>query len=208
MANIIQKIVDEAAKRGHEVTIRNIAYALMRVRFDDKLTAYTVIKGAAPEKDSDVDAYDSMEAVQYLIRYFKKDTEGKSQTTLSQMDVITALRKTEQTTNNEDDSMTFEENRAGIEQQLREILELKKQCQKDGLPSDAKTMALLLKTEADLRVKLNDKFGASEKSNEQYVVVNTKFNHICEWTRHECWLQTREYAMQHWHLVPDPELQG
>lgn len=100
--------------------------------------------------------------------------------------------------------MTFEENRAGIEQQIREIRELIGQAT-EAEPRDLKTLATLQKTEADLRSKLNDKFGASEKSEEQYILVQPKYNHICQHTRRECFLQTKEYAMEHWHLIPDPE---
>ena len=73
---------------------------------------------------------------------------------------------------------------------------------------DLKTLALLQKTEADLRVKLNDKFGASEKAEDQYIVVQTKFNHICQWTNRECWLQTKEYAKEHWNLIEKDKQDG
>ena len=70
MENKIKVIIEAADKRGYEVTIRDVSYALMRVRFDDKLIAYTVIKGTGPDNEADVDSYDSMDKIQYLIRYF------------------------------------------------------------------------------------------------------------------------------------------
>lgn len=203
MKSVIQNIVDEATKHGFDVTIRNISYALMRVKFDDSLTAYTVIMGRAPEKDSDVDDYESMEQVQYLIGYFKREfAQEKEQTSFEQLvKEKVAAKKTEK---NDDDGISFEENRAGIETQLKEILDLKAQCTDEDGKTDVKTMALLQKTEADLRVKLNDKFGASENSADERIVVMPRCNHICEWTNRECWLQTKEYAMEHWHLIDDP----
>lgn len=204
MENIIKHITDEAAKRGHDVRIRDIAFALMRVKFQDELIAYTVAFGV-PEKDNDVADYESLESTQFLIRWFDKELAPKEAETKSNAEIIKALTKSKKQVVADDGSMTFEENRAGIEQQLKEILELKKQCTDEDGKSDVKTMALLQKTEADLRVKLNDKFGAAEKSAEQYIIVQPKFNHICEWTRRECWLQTKEYAKEHWHLIDDPD---
>lgn len=204
MKSVIQKIVDEASKRGHDVTIRNIAYALMRVKFEDKLTAYTVIHGAAPETDADVDCYDEMDSVQFLIRYFEKDLAPQIIEKESSADVVKSITsKRKKADADSDGNMTFEENRAGIERQISEIRELIEQA-KVAEPVDLKTLAILQKTEADLRSKLNDKFGASEKSEEQYILVQPKFNTICPHTRRECWSQTKEFAMEHWHLIEDP----
>lgn len=205
MESLIKHITDEAAKRGFDVRIRDISYALLRVRFDDELIAYTVVFGQ-PEKDNDVTDYESMESVQYLIRWFRKDLAPKEVEKKSNEDIVKELTsKANGSEASDDGAMTFEENRAGIEKQIAEILELKQQLYDEGGKcSDAKTMATLQKTEADLRSKLNDKFGAAEKSAEQYIIVQPKFNTICEHTRRECWLQTREYAMKYWHLIPDP----
>ena len=87
-------------------------------------------------------------------------------------------------------------------------MELKKEAMNpmgDEQGADLKTLALLQKTEADLRVKLNDKFGAAEKTAEQYIIVQPKYNRICPYTRHECYEMTEEYAMQQFHLIKDPD---
>lgn len=200
MESIIKKITNDAKQRGHEVRIRDISYALLRVKFNDELIAYTVVFGT-PEKDNDVTDYDALESVQYLTRYFEKDLTPKKEKNEVNADLLKALNKNKKSEDNENGSMTFEENRAGIEQQLKEILELKKKCTDEEGNADVKTMALLQKTEADLRVKLNDKFGAAEKSAEQYIIVQPKFNSICEYTRRECYQMTKEYAMEHWNLI-------
>lgn len=204
--NIIKEVTDDAAKRGFNVRIRDIAYALMRVKFDDDLIPYTVVFGQ-PEKDNDVTDYEKLDSTQYLIRWFKKNLQPKAEEK-EPLDAIKAIQEISKTSGSSE-AMSFEDNRAGIERQIDEILELKKQLiDEDGKVTDVKTMATLQKTEADLRSKLNDKFGASEKSSEQYIVVQPKFNAICEHTRKECWLQTREFAMKHWHLIPDPKYKG
>lgn len=203
MKKLVNIITEEAKLRGYDVRIRDIAYALMRVKFKDELIAYTVVFGT-PEKDSDVTVYDEMESVRYLCRWFEKDLAPKKSEKKAE-DIISEIkRKRNAEETSEDGTISFEENRAGIEQQIHEIRELIEQATK-AEPKDLKTLATLQKTEADLRSKLNDKFGASEKGGEQYIIVQPKFSHICEHTRRECWLQTKEYAMEHWHLIPDPK---
>lgn len=208
MENVLKKIVDDTQKRGYDVKIRDIAYALLKVKFNDDVIAYTVVFGT-PSKDHDVKDYDSMDSIQYLVRWFKKDLAPKEVEREKPEDVIKAIKKND---TEDDGSISFEENRAGIETQIAEILELKKLCttikENGDEVTDVKTLATLHKTEADLRSKLNDKFGASEKSSEQYIVVRPKMNHICEWTHRECWLQTKSFAMEHWHLIPDPNYKG
>ena len=206
MQDKIQRITYDAKKRGYDVRIRDISYACLKSVLGDENIAYTVVFGT-PQTDHDVSDYDSMDSIQYLAEWFEDDFTPKEVKKERPEDVIKALKKKNDT--DDSGSMTFEENRAGIEKQIEEILELKKELIDDnGKCTDVKTMATLQKTEADLRSKLNDKFGASEKSKEQYVIVQPKFNTICEHTRKECWLQTKEYAMQHWHLIPDPKWKG
>lgn len=204
MDNILKHITEEAQKRGHDVRIRDIAYALMKVKFNDSLIAYTVAFGV-PDKDNDVTAYESLPSTKYLVKWFEKDLKPKEVEKKSNEDIVKALTKAKKTEADDDGSMSFEENRAGIEKQIAEVLELKQQLiGEDGICTDVKTMAMLQKTEMDARSRLNDKFGAAEKSNEQYIIVQPKYNHICEWTHRECWLMTEEWAKKHYHLIKDP----
>lgn len=196
-----QRIFDEATKRGYSVTVRNIAYALMRVYFKDPLAAYTVIMGGTPDKDSDVDAYDSMPQVQFLVEWIKKDISSKKRKTDAE-DIITASSVDVQ----DDGGISQAENRAGIEQQIKETLELKEQLyDKDGKCTDVKTMTNIQTTLARLRQMLNDKFGGNDDRSSERIVVHARFNHICEWTGRECFLQTKECAKEKWHLIDDPK---
>lgn len=204
MKDKIKKITDNAHKRGHEVRIRDIAYACLKTVLGDENIAYTVVFGA-PQKSNDVKDYDSLDSVQYLIGVFEEDLAPKEIEKERPEDIIKALKKSK-TDVDDSGSMTFEENRAGIETQIAEILELKKLCtwidpQTKREQTDVKTLATLHKTEADLRSKLNDKFGASEKSKEQYVIVQKKFDFCCPYTRHECYQMTKEDAMEKWNLI-------
>lgn len=203
MENILKHITEEAKKRGHEVRIRDIAYALMKAKFNDELIAYTVAFGV-PEKDNDVACYAKLNSTKYLVRWFEKDLAPKKEKK-DDTDIIKALTQ-KKAESNDDGAMTFEENRAGIEKQIAEILELKKLCtwvdpQTGKEQTDVKTLATLHKTEADLRSKLNDKFGASEKSSEQYIIVQKKFDFVCPHTRRECYQMDKEDAMKKWNLI-------
>lgn len=196
--NILKNITEEAKKRGHSVRIRDIAYALLKVSFNDSLVAYTIVFGT-PERDEDLKAYDKLESVNYLTRYFqrKKKSEEKDSETENKA-IVAALKKKKK---GEGDLLSFDENYAGAVEQLKRIEELRKRCP----ASDIKTLKDLEKAESDLRVRLVDKFNVQETNVQQYIFVQPKFNHICEHTRRECWLQTKEFAMEHWNLIENPE---
>lgn len=205
MENKIKHITEQAALRGHEVRIRDISYAILQAYMNDSLIPYTVVFGQ-PEKDEDVTCYESLDSTKYLLRYLKEELAPKIIEKDNSEDIIKSISKRASQAISEDGSMSFEENREGIEQQLREIVELKKEAMTvtddQGRPkTDLKTLALLQKTEADLRVKLNDKFGAAEKTESQYIFPTKRYDHICPWTRRECYQMTKEDAMKQWNLV-------
>lgn len=202
MKDKIKKITEDAQKRGYEVRIRDIAYACLKSVLGDENIAFTVVFGT-PESDHAVSDYASMDSIQYLVEWFDEDLAPKEILKERPEDIVKSFKKKSDV--DDSGSMTFEENRAGIETQIAEILELKKLCttiKGDGEEvTDVKTLATLHKTEADLRSKLNDKFGASEKSKEQYVIVQKRFDYICPYTRHECYQMTKEDAMKIWNLT-------
>lgn len=195
---VIDDIIGDAKKQGYDVRIRDVGFAILSTQLNDSKMAYMLIFG----EDSNHDTFITLDRIKYLVDYFKGEAlKAKEKSEASEIAALIAKNKGK---NKKDDSVktiTFEENREGLENQLVEIRALIEELKKDPNGYDPKTMALLIKTEADIRVKLNDKFGASEKAEDQYIVVQTKFNHICQWTNRECWLQTKEYAKEHWNLI-------
>lgn len=94
--------------------------------------------------------------------------------------------------------ISFEENKAGLIEllnKLQQAIDNKEISTKDAL-----------KIEADVRTKLNDKFGASEKDNGNVVVVEPKFNYICPYTRRECYIHSKEECMKRYNLVEKEEI--
>ena len=80
-------------------------------------------------------------------------------------------------------TITFDENRAGMEDDLRYIEKFIKE--KEGI-LDPKDIAALMGKKSDLRVKLNDKFGANEQKEEQRIIVMHKSDFICDRQHCEC----------------------
>lgn len=194
MEDNIQDIIEGAQKRGYEARIRDIAYSLLRMRLSPN-TAFTVVFGT-PEAENDVSAYETMDKTAFLNRFVLGLVSPKNPEK-PDADIIRELTQIVNKDTDNGNAMSFEDNREGIEKQIEEILALKKECPKD----DIKTMALLQKTEADLRVKLNDKFGASEKSESQFIFPTRRFDMVCPHTNRECYQMTKEDAKKHWNLT-------
>lgn len=199
----LEKIIEEAKKHSYDVRVRDVGYAVLVVGLGDEELAHKLIFG----DDGNAKTYKELPHIKYLVNHLKAEDLKRKESKEAE-DIAKLIAQSKGKKNDTDGSMTFEENREGIETQLREIVELKKEAMNpmgDEQGADLKTLALLQKTEADLRVKLNDKFGAAEKTAEQYIIVQPKYNRICPYTRHECYEMTEEYAMQQFHLIKDPD---
>lgn len=170
-------------EQGYFIEESDIAYLLINREFKDRYKAYELTK-SKDMPDEYVDNYDSSDKMTCLRKYMNEHW----------------LRRQEQTVINtevDECSVTFEENRDALIQYLTEIQRLMNEKKID--PKDGMKML------TDIRLKLNDKFNIKEAQVEQRIIVQPKFSHICEYTRKECWLQSREFAMQHWHLIEDPK---
>lgn len=197
----LESIINEAKKRSYDVRVRDVGYATLVVGLGDEDLAHKLIFG----DDGNIATYKELPHVKFLVNYLNaenlKHKESKEAEDIAKLIAKSKGKKTDNT----DGSMTFEENREGIETQLREIVELKKEAMDAEQGADLKTLALLQKTEADLRVKLNDKFGAAEKTAEQYIIVQKKFDFVCPHTHRECYQMDKDDAMRKWHLIDDPD---
>lgn len=194
MENILRHIVEEASQRGHDVTVRNVAYALMRVYFNDPKIAYTVINGSAPKQDSDVADYDSMNSIQYLNHWFTKDL-AKDES--RKEDIVAMALNQQKESAPKEELITSEENFAGAVEQLKRVTELRERCD----PNDIKTLKDLEKMELEVRVKLVDKWDMQKEEVNEKIITPRVFNYVCPWTRHECYQIGKEEAMEKWNLI-------
>lgn len=197
MESVIKHIANEAASRGHEVTIRDIAYALMRVKFNDELIAYTVVKGCAPEKDSDVTDYDSMDKIKFLVHWFEKDLTPKESVNEYKKAINKALDKQQSESKKEELAISADENFEGAVEQLKRVKELRERCEE----SDIKTLRDLEKMELEIRVKLVDKWDMQKTEADEKIVTPKVYDYICPWTRRECYQIGKEEAMEKWNLI-------
>lgn len=176
----LNTIILECQSSGYKVKIRDIAYLLLCRSFEDYKLAYKSIYGAEC-KDEDIEKYDESKEISFLRTYLDVNFKDKS--------------KNKKTISGTDDDITFEENKA-------EIIRLIKQTQEslaDG-KIDAKDA---LKIEADLRIKLNDKFQVQSDTKEQMVVVNVKYDDVCSYCQHEVARRpmSKEEAMSKYNLI-------
>lgn len=202
---IIETVIEDAKKHGYDVRVRDVGYAILGAKLEDSQMAYMLIFG----DDGNHDTFITLDRIKYLVDYFKGEAlKAKEKSEASEIAALIAKNKGKNKNDDSVKTITFEENREGLENQLVEIRALIEELKKDPNGYDPKTMALLIKTEADIRVKLNDKFGAAEKSNEQYIIVQKKFDFICPHTRRECYQMTKDDAMKKWHLIEDSNWEG
>lgn len=194
MKDILKNIVKEAADRGHDVTVRNVAYSLMRVYFDDPTIAYTVINGSAPKQDSDVTNYDSMNSIQYLNHWFTKDLLKNNE---RKEDIVSKALKKQKESAPKEELITSEENFAGAVEQLKRVKELRERCDE----SDIKTLRDLEKMELEVRVKLVDKWDMQKEEVNEKIITPKVYDYVCPWTRHECYQIGKEEAMEKWNLI-------
>lgn len=177
----IEKIIDKYQKKGFEIKLRDIAFAVLS-NFIPEEYSYAVTFSPIATKD-EVGKYKSLAYIKELCDEISKKVKSQAKKKVANFEGV-----------------TFEENREELINLLNEL-----QIAKENNKIAAKDA---IKIEADIRTKLNDKFGASEKVETNHVIVNTKFNHICDWTHKECFLQTKEYAMSQWNLVDYEEIKS
>lgn len=175
--NDIKEIVDDASQAGYSIVVGDIMYVVAIRSFQDMNVVYTAIFGKKGD-DAIVKSYDKSKKIKFLKDYITKKY---------------ILQSDENDETDIPDDISFDENKAYM-------LALKKKTE-DGIKNGSIKQDKGIEILSKLSIALNDKFAVSEKQDEQRVVVNIKYNHICEWTRKECFLQTKEYAMQKWNLV-------
>lgn len=177
--NTIKKIIDDCKVAGHEVGIRDVSFAYLCYAFEDAKVAYRALFGNDADFDPEqFDSYCKESSIEYLRAYISANYP---------------LKRKGRPSSDEIDNITFEENRQGIISlisQTEDAIQNKQIAKKDGL-----------KILADLRVKLTDKFNIQDEQIEQMVVVEKKYNAVCEHCHHEIYIPTKEELIEQYNLV-------
>lgn len=179
----VNKILSKSKEQGFDVRMADIAYVVLSSFFDEKSIAYAILYGKNFGK-TEVNEYDKSAKIKFLKKNLK--------------DYIEKAEITKSISKPSHKDISFEENKDALIELLNTIRDMKSKGEIEA--KDA------VKLETDIRIKLNDKFDVSSDKHEKRVVVNAKYNHICEWTKKECFLQTKDYAIKNWGLVDLDEL--
>ena len=178
----VKQAIEDCKKAGHEIGIRDIAYVFLSKNFDDIRMPYRCLFGLDVDYNPDyAETYDNTSTMQYLKGYvdmnFSDGTKKKKKTIA------------------EDEDISFEENKAYM-------LKLKKDTE-DAIAKGEVDKKDGLKILADLSVKLNDRFSVQAEVKDQIVIVEQKYNDVCEYCQHEVArrIMTKEEAMKEYNLV-------
>lgn len=170
----LKVIIDGFAKNNVKIRVRDIAFAILSQQMDGS-TAYQCLFGTAAEED--YDAYAKSEEVVTLLDFLKNEKL-----------ILTA--------DGEYKSITFDENRRAMEELIRKT--------EREMAAGTVEMGQGLKIISDIRVKLNDKFNVSEDVAERVIIVEKKFNDVCENCGHEIYVPTKEDMMEEYNLIEKP----
>lgn len=187
-----KRIIFDCKKMGYTIMIRDISYVYLCRMFDDCKVVYKLLYGINAS-DDEAERYANRPQTKILIDYINSNYPIEEKQIEKKPEIFKKKK-----IDNDEDSITFDENRKGMEADIRAIEKLIKDS---GNSLDTKELSSLIKIKADLRVKLNDKFGAGEKNEEQYIIVEPKFNYICPHTSKECYVYTKEDLMKKYNLV-------
>lgn len=173
----VGKILTDASDRGLNLKVKDISYVLLTRYFEDKSYAYRVCFGSDSDYSGDaIEKYEESEGYKFL------------------KTILNEVRESGFVSRYAED-ITFEENKAymlKLKKDTEEAMDRGELEAKDGL-----------KILADLSVKLNDKFSVQAEVKDQMVVVNAKYNDICEYCQHEVARRpmTKEEAMKEYNLI-------
>lgn len=174
----IKRAIEDCARANHTISVRDISYVLLSMQFDDSLVAYKCIFGNDYDYNQDYHAtYDQTSTMTYLKSYVE----------------FTLLNDKKKKTKTED--ISFEENKAymlNLKRQTEEAMAAGEIDKKDGL-----------KILSDISVKLNDRFSVKDETQDQIVIVNSKYDAVCSRCGAEVSRRpiTKDEAMEMYNLV-------
>lgn len=186
----IREIVKSARMSGFDIRVKDISYVIVRQTIDDAVAAYRSIYDASADEGEVADFEKSPE-----MTYLWRTVQTYKGTGASNAD--TQQRKTK----GKYKDITFEENKEALIELLEEIQGIK--GTEDLSIRDA------VKLETEIRTRLNDKFAVSDKKEERRIVVNSKYNSVCPYCRHEIRVKTDEDMLaeirEKYMLIPKSE---
>ena len=169
----IKKIIDDCNAAEYEVRVKDIAYCLLKSQIDEIDIAYNCIFDKCTDMNA-ISNYDKNKRMKFLDKYIKANcpTNGEA--------------APQNETQDEEllENISFEENKAALVRRLNKVIQW---GDSGELSKDRAT-----KLEVEIRKIINDKFGVTDKADEQKIIVYSKYNDICPHCRHEIRRKTDE----------------
>lgn len=180
----LNNIIKDCETAGYTIKVKDISYVMLCRCYDDVAVAYKVIFGGDKSNGEILDFHKS-QAITFLREYVEKNFAPKSES------VSEEIKPKKRKSKGRD--ITFDENKDAMIKMLEDTIKK----EEDGL-IDAKES---LNIQTKLRIALNDKFQVKEEVKEQMVIVNVKYNDICEGCGREIYTPTKEDLMEKYNLI-------
>jgi hypothetical protein len=171
----LKQCKEDCKKKGYNITMDDITYALLVRELEDIRVAYKCAFGDKSDFNIDYcESYNQTNATEFLKIYIDQNLFKKKK--------------------RQDVELSFDENKAEMIKLIKETQDAYENKQIDK--KDA------LKIQAELRVKLNSQFNVSEDTKQQVIYVNAKYDAICPYCGREVASRemTKEEAMSKYNL--------
>ena len=169
----IKETIGHFKALGRNIRVRDIAYTLLSKMFADPKTAYQCLF------DGDIEGFD---------KYSGDPIRESVEDFLTEQGFIKNL-----STDDNTGGITFEQNKQAMEQMLKDV-----QADMDAGIIDRKDGYARMES---IRKALNDKFKIERQQQERVIVVEKKFNSVCEFCHHEIYVPTVEDLKEMYNLT-------
>lgn len=175
-ADIERTLADCEGMGYSKISVKDISYFVLKREYQDGAIPYRLLF-SKKTTDNYID-YENREDIKFLRNYMNSNFSKQAPSIPSKKGSA---------------DLSFDENK-------EKLIELLDKLNTLGL--DAKDQA---KLEIEIRTKLIDKFNMSDQKEQQYIVVEKKWNGVCEHCRHEIYIPTKEDLMEKYNLVERKE---
>lgn len=160
----VKGIISELKEQGYSVGMKDISYVLLCRFFQDHQLAFRTL--FQDQADLPFELYDQCDRVIAIGDFLDTNYHEDSV-------VVGETKKP-------DETISFDELKKGLVEDMKSLEALRDMKTEDGEPAlDAKEMATVVGRIADLRVKLTEKYGATQKEDNHRVIVVSKYTKVC-----------------------------
>lgn len=160
----VKGVISELKEQGYAVGMKDISYVLLCRFFQDHQLAFRTLFQDQPDLPFEI--YDQSDKVIAIEDFL--DTNYREESPSDAGD------------KKADDTISFDELKQGLVDDMKSLEALRDLKDEDGVPVlDPKEMATVVGRIADLRVKLTEKYGATQKEDNHRVIVVSKYTKVC-----------------------------